>query len=451
MKQLLIFASLLLVGCSLQLQDPQVEVPKSYIFAGDYNIDNTPIGECWWQSFGDTLLNSRVRKALSQNRDLLASMEAVESSRQYLQAVRAEYLPTLSFETEAEFTHEEQTTTKEYTLAPTLEWELSLFGARRNTRLAALTALLEQEWAMRGVWLTLTAQVASTHFQLMQYERSLLIASRSFKLRQKATALIDSMYRHGMSSGIDLMQAKSLVYSAKSEMEQYERLVATTSLALGVLLGETPQRVDWSQDGRGIIDDSLPCDLPIAFPSTLLERRPDVMKCYYAMAEAAAQVGVSRAERYPTITLSGSGGVFASSLEGLTSGDPLLWSATAELTAPLFSWGALRRKELMARAKYRATIADYEQSVLEALSEVEQRLITIDTTRDEMAAITALVIANSQIAKSTSALYRSGLGDYLSVIDAERELYSSQISLVELIAESYVNYVELFKSLGGGV
>lgn len=437
-------------GCSLKLQEANIELPSEYLYGDGFFTGNTPISERWWESFEDPALNDLICTALAQNRDLAAAASAVEASRHYLKVARAEFLPSISMEAEAEAVHEVGVTEQEYTLAPTLDWEISLFGELRGTSRAASAALLEQEWNFRGVWLSLTSQVATSYFTLLQYQRALYIATRSFELRQQATALVDSMFTYGMKGGIDLMQAKSLVYSAKVEMQRYERAVATTSLSLSTLLGQTPQIANWQDSGRALIDDELPFEIPLGLPSQLLERRPDVMKSFFAMSQAAAKVGISRAQRYPSLSLTGAGGVYATSLKGLTSSDPLLWSATGEILAPIFSWGSLKRKEMIARENYTSAVKQYEQSILEALEDVESTLVSINTYSDQTAASTALVLANSQIVKSTSALYRSGLGDYLSVIDAERELYSSQISLIELVAQQYINYVDLFKALGGG-
>ncbi len=427
-----------------------MELPDSYIYNHGFSISERGISDRWWENFGDAQLNYLIECALYQNNDLAAAVASVEASRNYLKVARAEFLPSLSFDATSEIYHELETTTQEYTIAPTLGWEISLFGELRNTKRGAVAALMQQEWNLRGVWLSLCAQVATSYFTLLQYQRNLYIATRSYELRRTATALVDSMFYYGMSNGTDLMQARSLVYAAQVEMQKYERAVAVASLSLSTLIGEIPHEVDWNDTGRALLSDDLPIDIPVGLPSSLLERRYDVMKSYYAMSQAAAEVGISRAERYPSITLSANSGVYATSLKGLTSGNPLMWSTTAEIVAPLFSWGSLKRKELIAREKYRATIEDYEQTVLEALSDVESALITIETCSSETAATTALVLANSKIAENTNALYRSGLGNYLSVIDAERELYSSQISLVEIVAQQYINYIDLYKALGGG-
>ncbi len=447
-----LIAASLLVSCSLKLREAQVEVPDEYLYNNGLGGNNKCLSgdERWWELFGDERLNGLIATAFEKNHDLAAAVAALESSRYYLRVARAEYLPSLEFDPTAELYHEEKTTVQEYTIAPTLQWEISLFGALKNSSRAAFASMMKEEWNLRGVQLSLAAEVATSYFTLLQYQRSRYIATRSYELRRTATALVDSMYRYGMSNGTDLMQARSLVYSAKIEMKRYERAVATTALSLTALIGELPCCVDWSETGRELINDQLPVDIPIGLPSELLERRPDVMKSYFAMSEAAATVGLTRAARYPSISISGSGGVYATSLEGLTSGDPLYWSAIGEFTAPIFSWGALRRKELIARQKYQASIEEYQQTLLEGICEVEKALETITTYSSQTAATTALVLANEKIAANSTALYHSGLGNYLSVIDAERELYSSQISLVDIVAQQYVNYIDLFKALGGG-
>ncbi len=449
-KILILLVASTLVSCSLKLSEAQVEMPDSYIYNDDFYTSIEPLDERWWESFDDAQLSELVECAMLNNRNLLATVEAVEASRNYLRVARASFLPSLSADVTAEVVHELKTTEQEYTLAPTLEWEISLFGELRNTKKAAAAAWLQEEWNLRAVWLSLSAEVATSYFTLMQYQRSLYIATRSYELRRQETALIDSMYRYGMSDGTALMQAKSLVYSAKVEVQKFERAVSLTSLSLSTLVGENPQKVNWQNDGEALICDKLPIDTPLGLPSALLERRPDVMKSYYAMAEAAAKVGISRAERYPSITITGSGGVYATSLKGLTSGDPLYWSGIGELVAPIFSWGSLRRKEMMERNNYQASVLSYEQTILEAVADVEKALVAINTYSSEGAASTALVLANSRIAQNTTALYKGGMGNYLSVIDAERELYASQISLIEIVTQQYINYINLFKALGGG-
>ncbi len=445
-----ILLPLLLLGCSPLLPLPTFEVEQSY------NADVNPTSQScdvqlrWWESFESTLLDSLIEKALIKNRDLAASAASVESSRAYISVAKAEFLPSFSFDVEAESYRINGVTTNEYKAAPALSWELSLFGAMRDARRGAVAKYLSEEWGYRAAHLSLTSQVATSLFTLAGYECCLVIAQRSYELRVEATALVDSMHRYGMSSGIALQQAKSLVYSAQSEVSKYQRAVGQSRSALGVLLGEAVQESFSTEELIGLLAGELPMEVAPGLPSELLERRPDVMESYFKMGEAAANVGVQRAQRFPSISLTADGGFVTETLKDLSSAKPFGWSVAGDLTQPIFNFGALKRKEQMAYEQYRAAMLDYEQSFLVAVSEVENALIDISTYRQESVSAHELVEANAKIAEATSALYRSGLGDYLSVIDAERELYSSQIECVELIAQQYINYISLCKALGGG-
>ncbi len=434
------------VNCSPLLQKPSVELPAEYSFAKGFSNDTTRIDSQWWQAFGDTTLNRVISTALSNNYDLAAALANVESARNYIKVAKAEFLPSLSIGAEVEAYRINGVTTKEYSATPTIEWEISLFGKLRNTRKSATAKYMATEWGYRAAQLALSAEVATTLFTLAEYEQCLEIATRSYMLRVEATALVDSMHRYGMSSGIALEQARSLVYSAQSEMMSYERAVNQTRSALALLMGQPlTERITLSA-----LNGTPPPPIPISLPSSLLERRPDIMESYYTMQSAAAKVGVARASRFPSISLTAEGGLITETLKDLSSAKPIGWSLLGELSQPIFNFGALKRSEKVATQEYIASMHNYEQATLSALNDVEQSLISITTYNAQMASAQALMNANAKISLTTSALYKSGLGNYLSVIDAERELYASQIDFVGVVTQQYINYVDLVKSLGGG-
>ena len=296
----------------------------------------------------------------------------------------------------------------------------------------------------------LAAEVATTYFTLLEYERDLAIARQSCALRRESAALIDSMFRYGMSDGVALEQARSLVYTAEADIPQYRRAVAQTRLSLDILLGETPRRTDSAGAGLRLLTDYRPADIPVGLPSELLERRPDIMQARYDMLAAAAEVGIARGNRFPSIALTAKGGAASNSIKGLTSANPWAWDALGSLTLPVFNFGRLRRAEQAAMERYTQSALTYEQTVLTAFSDVEQALVAITTYRRQTERYGELVLANDRIAAMTQALYRSGLSDYLDVIDAQRSLYQSQMEFVNLVAQQYINYVNLCKALGGG-
>ncbi len=460
MKRLLLLAGLL-PACSPRLYAPQPEVPATYLHAeapAPTAAPATPadgataeIAPDWWTLFGDTTLNRLVVRALNSNRDLAAAASRIEEARANLKVARAQFLPQVSLGVEAEATYSAATKiVQSYTVAPALQWELSLFGALRNADLTARARLAAEEWAYRGVRLSLVAEVATAYFTLLEYQRDLALARRTCELRRESAALVDSMHRYGMSDGVALAQARSLVYTAAADIPRYARAVEQTWLSLGTLLGEAPRRFDLPGEGEQLLSDRYPAEVPTGLPSELLERRPDIRQARYTWMQAAGQAGSARSARFPSIPLTAKGGIASASIKDLTAANPWSWEALASLTQPLFAFGKLKRAEQAAVEAYNQAARNYEQTVLEAFSEVEQALVAVTTAREQTARSRQLVAANDTIAALTRQLYRSGLSDYLDVIDAERELYSSQMQLVNLTAQQYINYITLIKALGGG-
>ena len=170
------------------------------------------IRDRWWHVFRDPTLDSLISQALANNRDLAVAYSRVEEADRQIAVARAGFLPSFGVGVSAEGDYNAETKiVQKYAVEPQMTWEVSLFGALRNSTRAARAELLSSQWALRGVMLSLTAEVATTYFQLLGYRRNLRIAERSYALRRESAALIDSMYRHGMANGVALQQARSLV------------------------------------------------------------------------------------------------------------------------------------------------------------------------------------------------------------------------------------------------
>ena len=435
--QLTIAAAVLtLAACTPKFYPPQVATPENYLYGEGFSQDTTGVGERWWELFGDTTLDALVEQALANNRDVAVAAARVQQARANLKTVRAQYLPQIGAEATAEGEYTPETKiVQSYAVEPTLSWELSLFGALRNAKRAAKAEIAASEWALAGVRLSLAAEVATTYFTLLEYERDLSIARQTLRLRRESAALIDSMFRYGMSDGVVLEQARSLVYTAEADIPQYSRAVEQTWL---------------SGAGLRLLTDYRPADIPVGLPSELLKRRPDIRQAHFNMLQAAAQAGQARSARFPSISLTAKGGVASSSIKGLTAANPWAWDALGSVAEPIFGFGKLRNAERAAMAAYTQSAKTYEQTVLTAFADVEKALVAIATYRSQTERTGELVLSNDRIATMTRALYRSGLSDYLDVIDAERSLYQSQMSHVNLVVQQYINYVTLCKALGGG-
>lgn len=444
-----------LASCTVHLPTAEIAIPSEYIFAANDSTEWSS-DDRWWLIFDDERLNGLQEMALERNRNLQAAAARVEASREGLRGARASFLPSLgaAISGQGEYTTP-SSLTSEFTIGPTVDWQLSLFGALRNTRAEAAAELFATEWAMRGVRLSLTNQVAEAYFTLCEYERSLALAHRSRALRAESAALIDSLLRYGMTTGLDRDQALSLVYTAEADIEQYTRLREQALLSLATVVGLTPTEFLgwWEQQGekkKESIEPSIPKPIPAGIPSELLNRRPDIIEAQYTLQAAAARVGVARSNRFPSIPLTANGGLFGSNVRDLFSKGYWSWSATGNIAQPLFSFGKLRSAERQAVAAYNESVANYEQTILTALSEVESALVAITTLQRQAERQRLYVETNGRIAALTRALYDAGLGNYLDVISTEQTWYESQMTLVGIIAQQQINYATLAMALGQG-
>ena len=404
--------------------------------------------------FGDTTLNRLVVRALAQNKNIEIAASRIEEARHNLVVTRSQYWPSISGAISAEGKYDSTTDdiAQRYKVLPQASWELPLFGSLRQATKGAKAAIEYEVWQYRGVRLALEAEIATAYFTLLQYRQDLAIARRSSELRREMVSLIDSLYRYGYASGVNLEQAQSLLYTSEADIPLYEKAVAQTLLSLATLTGDKPEAfINIGIEGeRAITNSYRPYDIAIGVPSDILHRRPDVMSAYYTMQQRAAAVGLARSARLPSITISLSGGSATNKIGELFSNKGWVADALASLAQPIYNFGGLRRRELAAREAYRQSLLAYEQSYIEALNDVESALVAITTSRNELLRYAELVESYRNIAIKTYALYRSGLSGYLDVIDAERSLYTSQMQAENLVAQQYINYITLCKALGGG-
>lgn len=439
-----------LSACNARITPPHISIPSKYSYAEQAITDSLGIDFAWWEYFGDSTLNDLIMRSIANNRNLLVAASRIEQARIELGNVRSNYLPSFAFGLSAEGNYTKATRIEQqYQIAPTMSWEVPLFGALRHSRRAAYAELCATKWAFRGVMLSLTTEVATSYFTLLQYRSSLEVARNTYRLREISAALMDSMYRYGFVSAVERQQAYSLADAAAVDIPTYERAVVETAAALSTLMGEYPLD-SIIESPSALHADRLPPEIPIGLPSALLERRPDVLEAYYGVEQAAAKVNIARVARFPSLSLTASGGVLSSTIKGLTSSNPFSWSAAAKLLQPLYAFGQLKRGELSAREGYYQAVKQYEQSILQAYADVSEALSQISTYRREVERYGAMLESDQRVYELAKALYRSGMNSYTDLIDAERTLYDSQMSYAEVRAQQYIAYVALFKALGGG-
>lgn len=452
-SRLAVFAvALVFAGCAVgpKFKSPEVQVPSAYLYDSVASRRDTVVNLAWWENFGDPTLTGLIEQALDSNRNLAIAASRIEQARLQLNMARAEFGPSVGLGIQGEGTYTDRTKIVQlYNIEPNIKWEIDLFGKIKNTAESARAQMLATEQNYRSLMLSLAAEVATSYFNLLQYDMSLRISQETYELRKASQDIIDSLVYYGMSSAVDLEQAKSLTATAAAAIPQYERAKVQTEMALCALLGQNPH--SFHVDGTRLFTSVLvPADVPAGLPASLLDRRPDIRQAYYQVAAATANVGVAVANRYPSVTLTGEGGLLSSTLKGLFHGNPFGWSASLGIAEPIFAWGKNKRAEEIAREENKQAILTYEQSVITALGEVESALAGVATYRSQVNRYRELLRATRTTQMLTQELYRNGSNTYLDVLDAERELFTTQISFSEVLAAQLAEYVSLYKALGGG-
>lgn len=453
---MIIFLLSSMVSCApyKKFQSPKIDMPTNYLYdTVSTSYADSVVSKTWWTSFNDPMLDSLITMALDSNKNIQMSALRVEQSRIELKQARSAMAPSFSLGVKAEGSYPNplpmgDKITQSYGIEPSMQWEIDLFGKLKRAAESSRYQYLATEQDYRAIELSIASQVASAYFTLLEYDLSLRISQQTYELRREYQVLMDSMYHYGASSLLDLEQSRSLLASAAASIDNYNMAKSQALMSLCVLLGSNPTVID--VDGSKLLNYHIPGVIPAGLPSSLLNRRPDILQSYYSAASASAQVGVAIANRYPSLVLTGEGGVISSTLKGLFSGNPFGWAASLSLAEPIFAFGRNKRAVEIAKLAYEESIINYEQTVITALSEVNSSLIGISSYSSQVSNLKQLVNANYQAQYLTRQLYDNGDVTYLNVLDAEREYFSSQLNLSTTLSAWLTEYVSLYKSLGGG-
>jgi outer membrane protein, multidrug efflux system len=415
----------------------------------------------WWTVFGDTTLNDLESRALDANQSLKAAAARLKEARAIQETVRAGLFPTV----DAGFGPTREKLSAASQLQPdgtnipsqtlwraqaSASYEVDLFGRVSDSVRAATADTQQSEALLRSVQLALQADVAQNYFNLRELDAEIELFDQTVKLREQALTLVQRRYDEGEISELDVVRARSELANAKSDEMSEQRLRAASEDSLAVLLGQPPETFSMAASPLKPIDVKVPPGLP----SALLERRPDITASERAMVAANARIGVAKAAFFPSLSLTGSGGV-----ESATLGDLFKWSSRAfllgplagtALTVPVFDGGRRKGDLANARAIYDEDVANYRQQVLVAFREVEVNLPDLRILDQQTRTQAVAVSASSRAAQLSRKQYDEGAVDYLDVIDAERSALQARRTAVQLSGVQATATVSLIRALGGG-
>jgi multidrug efflux system outer membrane protein len=459
-RRLLIYAfAPALAGCMVgpDYQRPAMELPGA--FAGADAVTNLPgpVAPDWWRLFDDPTLNDLVDTALENNTDIVQAVARIEEADANLRAVNAALFPEIDLSGTANRTAYSNKVAVSSTagtpsvrndiqLALTSSFEIDFWGKLRRATEAARAQDLSTRYAKEVVTLSIVALTTQTYFSLRSLDAQIASTRSTLESRDQTLSIVRRRAEGGLASDLDVRQAEGARFDAALQQDELVRQRELAEHLLATLTG----KLDLTLAAGDIAQLPLPAMPPAGLPSALLERRPDIRQAEQDLISANAQIGVAKAQLFPTITLTGEFGGESKALAGLFTLPGRIWALGAGLSAPIFEGGKLFALVDVQRARRAQLLANYQKTIQTSFREVSDALTNMRqyaaTGRDAQASLeaarAALRLANIR--------YEAGYTRFLDVLDSQRSLNISELALIRSRQNLLSTDVDLMKALGGG-
>ena len=448
----------LLVGCAVgpKYHRPAVQTPTAF-----RNITPDPQQQAqaasyadlpWWQAFQDPKLQELIRTALKQNYDVQLATERINAARAQVAIARSSLFPQVSGN--ANFNGGKDGATQfKYnflTLVGDAAFQVDLFGRLRRATEAARAGLLATEDARQTVILTLVSDLASNYFTLLQLDLQLQITRETVKTQTDSVKLTQLRLDRGVATKLDVLQAQQVLDTANAQIPDLERAIAQEENAISILLGDYPHDV---ARGVSLVEQTIPPEVPPGLPSSIIERRPDIREAEQILIASNAEIGVAKAQFFPQIALTGSGGGSfgrSSAFSSLMASQIGVWSYGGQVSQPIFTGGALRGNLRLAKSENQQALIAYRQTIQRAFGEVSDALIGYEKLHEVQVRQQETVSDLEETVRISTLRYKGGTTAYLEVLDGQRSLYGAQLTLASARGDEYRSLVQLYKALGGG-
>jgi len=446
-----------LAGCVVgpDYHRPAVDVPSAWRVSTEEAAQITDVA--WWDRFGDPVLSRLVRTALENNQDLAIASANVDQAFAQYGITRSALFPQV--DAGASLTRQGLSqNTSPFHVPPGLQafndlrlnisasYELDLWGKLRRATEAARAGLLASEEGRRTVVLTVVATVASSYVQLLALDRQLDIAKHTSESLGEAARLQQVRFEGGATPESDYRQAQSQYEVAAAQVPELERQIGRQENLLSFLLGANPGPIPRT---NSIAKLKFP-DVPQGLPSSLLERRPDILQAEQNLIAANANIGVAKAAYFPQIELTALFGMESARFSDLFKGPSKAWSYAGDATQPIFNAGRIRSQVEQARAAQRQALYSYQRAIISAFEDFDDALL--DRVKFEQARTEQVKnVAALQRFRDLAVLrYQEGATIYLEVANAEQSLFNAELQLVSTQSLVFQSYVNLYRAMAGG-
>jgi multidrug efflux system outer membrane protein len=448
-----------LAGCAVgpKYERPALELPNEYPEIAAAGNAGAALRADWWKLYNDPRLDALVASALEHNSDLKGATAQIEEAAAVLREAGASLLPQVDLSGNSNRTAVSTTTAVPspagvpsvrtgHRLVLSTTFELDFWGKLRSASDSSRARLLATQYGRDVVMLTLASTTAQTYFALRSLDAQIAVTKATLASRESSVQIVGERVKAGYSSDLDLHQANLLRATAAAQLRELERQRAALEHQLQTLTGTLSLRVA-TVDALDLPTPALP---PPGLPSTLLERRPDVVVAEQNLIAANAQIGVARAAQFPTLSLTGFLGGESESLLELVKSPSRVWSIGAGLLFPVFDSGKYAARTEQAEARQRQAAATYQKSVETAFREVADALSNIRQTVLAEADLRAAADAAEAAQRIAEARYTAGYSAYLEVLDAQRNANDARLALVRNRQLQLAFTVDFIKAVGGG-
>jgi NodT family efflux transporter outer membrane factor (OMF) lipoprotein len=451
---LLLLVAVAAAGCATTTAKavaPPVAVPGAWQGAGG-DAAAPPAGDLshWWETLGDKTLSELVEQALVANPDLRIAQSRLRQARAERGLAKSDFLPSIDGAVAGSTSKTTGTSTREsYTAGLDASWEVDVFGATRQAVSAAQADVEASEASLHDTQVSLAAEVALGYVELRSYQARLAISRSSLARQEETLDLTRWRAQAGLTSELDVEQSRANAEQTRAQIPSLETALAQTEHALATLVGQPPAALHDLLASEGPIP-TIPETVAVGIPADALRQRPDIRAAERQLVAAIARVGEAKAARFPTFRLSGALGASGPSVGDLLSAETVARSLLGSLTAPIFYRGRIRRQiEIQSEAEEQALVG-YESTVLAALEEVENAIVSLANARRRRVSLEAAADASRIAAELARQRYTTGLTSYQTVLDTERTVLSAEDSLESSKADGALALVRLYKALGGG-
>lgn len=449
---------LLLASCAVgpNYKKPSAEVPPTFRGEAATNATNSLGDLPWWQVFQDPSLQALIRTALTNNYDVQIAASRVEQAHELAIQARSQFYPQVTYTGIASRARNgigtspspnNGVTGDEFSAIGDVSWDIDLWGRLRRMSESARAQYLATEEARHEVTISVVSQVAQSWFQLLALKDELQIARDASNSFGDSLNIFSQRLQGGVASRLETSSAEALQGSASAAVPVLEQQIAIQENELNVLLGQLPGPVAGAD--VSLTNLSAP-EVPAGLPSALLERRPDIRQAEELVRSANAQVGVTEANFFPNLTLTGFLGQINPAVTGFTAGTANAWGIAASVAGPVLEGGLLKSQHRQAIDAWQQAQLQYRQTVLNAFQEVSDALIARQKLAESRAEQARAVAAYQEAVAVATERYRQGQASYYEVLQEQQLLFPAENALVETELSQMQAAVQLYEALGGG-